>query len=214
MRTKRRSHLAISFAAMMLFATSLDVRLPTKQPYMRLGEGSLAPLAFVKFCQRTPRRCSPNEEVHHIILDDAHKSEFNRVKREVNRDIALWAGVPTEVWDDEGTSAVCYEYALTTRTRLLELSYPAGALLLAVAIVANGEGHLVLVIVTDRGDYVLDNLQPALIRWDELPYNWIMRSSPSNPQHWRTILPFPHRVRPEHAVWKDYPCNSVLRTGE
>jgi hypothetical protein len=35
----------------------------------------------------------------------------------------------------------------------------SSALLLVVATIPSGEDHLVLIVVTDRGDYVLDNLR-------------------------------------------------------
>jgi hypothetical protein len=60
---------------------------------------------------------------------------------------------------------------------------------MVVAIIPSGEAHLVLIVVTDQGDFVLDNLKENIVRWDSLPYHWVKRSSPKNPQFWQTILP-------------------------
>jgi len=158
---------------------------------MAVGENRLAPLPFVKFCQQKPWRCSPSKETRRITLDDSHRNELERVQREVNRDIAPSAHLPINSnapWHDRATVGYCYDFALAKRSRLLDRGYPSSALLLAVAIIPDGTAHLVLVAVTDRGDYVLDNLQPDVVRWDSLPYRWVMRSMPENPQYWQAIL--------------------------
>jgi predicted transglutaminase-like cysteine proteinase len=36
-------------------------------------------------------------------------------------------------------------------------------------------GHLVLVIDTTEGDWMLDNLRADIVRWEDLPYRWIAR---------------------------------------
>jgi predicted transglutaminase-like cysteine proteinase len=46
---------------------------------------------------------------------------------------------------------------------------------------------IVVVVVTDLGDLVLDNLQDDVVFWTELPYRWIKRSSPGNPHAWHQI---------------------------
>lgn len=155
-----------------------------KPAYMPLGQGMLPPFSFTKFCIRKPLRCAASEEVQQIPLDMENRKKLEDVQRGVNRSLS-----GLEKWNDDATKNDCTDYALTKRSRLLDMGYPASALLIAVAYVPSGEAHLLLVAVTDRGDFVLDNLRQTVTRWDQLPYRWVMRSAPQDPKQWQAILP-------------------------
>jgi hypothetical protein len=76
-----------------------------------------------------------------------------------------------------------------------------------------------LVVESNQGDFVLDNLEDEVIRWDTLPYHWINISTPRDPQLWRAI-------RPRNAVssagakrckqysYLAYPHKSVSMSGD
>jgi predicted transglutaminase-like cysteine proteinase len=81
----------------------------------------------------------------------------------------------------------CEDFALEKRHALIERGWPEGALLLA-ALMAPGYGrHAVLVVVTDRGDYVLDNLNDEVKPWFATGYHWQTRQDPQDPTRWVTI---------------------------
>lgn len=163
--------------------------------YMQVGKRVLAPFGFVQFCLRKPTRCTPSKTQDLIILNTVHRTQLEEVQVSVNRAISPRPkGAPDQPWTDDATVGSCKEYALAKRSRLLDLGYPSSALLLAVAVIPTGEHHLVVVIVTDRGDFVLDNLRTAMVRWDRLPYRWVERSTPENPQFWRAIVPRPRTL--------------------
>ncbi len=156
---------------------------------MRLGEYRLAPLGFIEFCLKKPKRCAEPNEIRQIPLDAA-RGELERVNLDVDFDITPRSeprSLEKAAWNDEATTGDCRDYALTKRSRLLNLGYPPSALLLAEAEIPDGKRHIVLVIASDQGDFVLDNLQPEVIRWDKLPYRWVMRSTSNNPKIWQTI---------------------------
>ena len=48
-------------------------------------------------------------------------------------------------------------YALLKRRLLVEAGWPRQALLMTIVHEANGDGHAVLTVKTDRGEYILDN---------------------------------------------------------
>ena len=52
----------------------------------------------------------------------------------------------------------CKIYALFKRKLLIERGFPRQALLMTIVRDLNGDGHAVLTVKTDRGDFVLDNL--------------------------------------------------------
>jgi predicted transglutaminase-like cysteine proteinase len=163
---------------------SLAAERAAKPAYMPIGKGMLPPFSFSKFCVRKPERCAPSENVQQIPFDADNRKKLEQVQHDVNRSIS-----GLEKWNDDATRNDCTDYALTKRSRLLDMGYPSSALLIAVAFVPNGVAHLLLVVATDQGDFVLDNLRQNVVRWDQLPYRWVMRSTPQDPKRWQAILP-------------------------
>ena len=51
----------------------------------------------------------------------------------------------------------------------------------------DGEGHAVLTVRTDEGDYVLDNLTDAIKPWEETGYRYLKRQSTTHTGRWVTI---------------------------
>jgi predicted transglutaminase-like cysteine proteinase len=77
--------------------------------------------------------------------------------------------------------------AIETTISLIALGWPRTALLLAAAMTEGGEGHLVLVVATSKGDLVLDNRQRHVVDWHELPYQWLSRQSQLDSAVWVSI---------------------------
>lgn len=82
----------------------------------------------------------------------------------------------------------CEDYVLAKRAALLARGVPAAALSIAVARNGPGETHAVLVVTTDRGDYVLDNLSFWVRPWNETSYDWVMRQNHGAANDWRAIV--------------------------
>ena len=162
-------------------------------PHMKIGGNVLAPIALTVFCLKKPGRCTPSKNIQTVTLDGNKSAEMVSVHEGVNREIISkpdpWGSEMP--WDDESTVGDCDDYALTKRSKLLDLGWPSSALLLAIAIVPNGEFHLVVVVVTNRGDLVLDNLRQNIVLWNKLPHTWVKRSSPEDPQRWQAIRSAP-----------------------
>jgi hypothetical protein len=76
---------------------------------------------------------------------------------------------------------------MTKRSILVDRGYPASALLLAVLWTPSLERHAVLIVKSNQGDLVLDNLKDQVVRWDTLPYQWMKISTPEDPQFWRAV---------------------------
>jgi predicted transglutaminase-like cysteine proteinase len=180
-----------AISALTLLSTSFS---PTSRArHMSVGENALAPMKFIEFCLAKTQRCASTQEVHRVALDDAKRRELASVQETVDEKIAPVPDDPRP-WRDDARSGDCVEYALAKRSRLLDMGWPASALLLAEAIVPTEEHHLVLVVVTEREDLILDNLRADVTPVGSLPYRWVRRSSPANPQFWQTVT-FPKRDR-------------------
>jgi predicted transglutaminase-like cysteine proteinase len=156
------------------------------------GQTSI-PVGHAEFCQRLPHECQPMERVDSISLTDALWRDLQEVNNHFNttvtpasdRDIygvdEFWT-FPSRGYGD------CEDFALGKRAALIERGWPASTLLVSVVMQANGEGHAVLMVRTDRGDLVLDN-QEALIKiWTDTPYTFLKRQSQAHSGQWVDIL--------------------------
>lgn len=81
----------------------------------------------------------------------------------------------------------CEDYALLKRRLLIENGFDASALSIAIAETRRGEVHAVLVLTTDTGDFILDNLRHDMRPWHRVKYSWISRQSASDPLLWRAL---------------------------
>jgi predicted transglutaminase-like cysteine proteinase len=72
---------------------------------------------------------------------------------------------------------------ITKRSRLIGMGLPAGALRIAYAKTSSGEGHAVLIVKTNKGDYVLDNRTSSIRPKSQSGLRFISIST-ANPKKW------------------------------
>jgi predicted transglutaminase-like cysteine proteinase len=153
---------------------------------------TLAPFQHVRFCLRYPSDCKSNPaEIDHIDLDAETSELLERVNHSVNLSI-----IPTikdygtnlgDGWTIAPDTGDCNDYAVTKRHELLESGLPSKALRLSVVKTASGIGHLVLVVVTSKGNIVLDNLTEMIRPWQSTDYHWLKIQSASDSKFWHEI---------------------------
>jgi predicted transglutaminase-like cysteine proteinase len=81
----------------------------------------------------------------------------------------------------------CEDLALEKRRLLISQGWPADTLLMATVRQWNGEGHAVLLVETDRGEYVLDNESWRIVASSDAPYIWRARQSRERPYVWVSL---------------------------
>src|SRR5260370_2026155 len=81
----------------------------------------------------------------------------------------------------------CNDYDVTKRHELIEKGLPSKALRLAVVRTASGVGHLVLVVVTTKGDIVMDDLTEAIRPRQSTDYHWLKIQSATDSKFWHEI---------------------------
>lgn len=146
--------------------------------------------AWLEFCDRLPEACDvgilePRTIAHSLDL----WVDLVRVNKAVNREIRPVTDVDqwgvSDRWDfPETGSGDCEDIQIEKRRRLIELGYPARAMRMAVVINPEGEGHAVLLVRTERGDYVLDNRTDAVLPWFAARYTWVKRESDDGSARW------------------------------
>ena len=95
-----------------------------------------------------------------------------------------------EYWTLPASHGDCEDYVLLKRQALIRQGWPSGALLVTVVFDEAGDGHAVLIVRTDRGDFVLDNKIDAIRIWSQTPYRYVKRQSISDPDRWVAINDF------------------------
>ncbi|MET0274911.1 MAG: transglutaminase-like cysteine peptidase [Phenylobacterium sp.] len=78
----------------------------------------------------------------------------------------------------------CEDYVLEKRRALLAIGLRPEALSIAVVITTRGQTHAVLLVNTDKGEYVLDNLSGWVLPWTETSYQWRERQVAGSASHW------------------------------
>ena len=71
-----------------------------------------------------------------------------------------------EVWAYPEGAGDCEDYVLEKRRDLMRQGLSLSNLLITVVRKPDGEGHAVLTVRTDKGDFVLDNLTDSVRQWD------------------------------------------------
>jgi predicted transglutaminase-like cysteine proteinase len=149
-----------------------------------VGQVISAPLPMQYFCARHPAECRASRPTQMVLTDRAIRL-LQQVNTEINASIRPMRNPPGG-WKIYPAAGDCNDYALTKRSALIRLGFPAGALRIAVTRTRLGDAHAILVIKTDIGDLVLDNLSPDVKSLRNSGYTLRMMSGP-NPQRWVRI---------------------------
>ena len=177
-------------ALIALFATpSLAVDL--SNPAFTKERGPTAmPVGYYDFCRTWPAECVQKPASSEpVILDEglweqlvALNDSVNAIVRPVS-DEELYH--KAEYWTyPQDAAGDCEDYVLQKRRELMAAGWPESDLLISVVRKLDWEGHAVLIVRTDRGDLILDNLVGQIRLWDETPYVYIKRQSPLDNRVW------------------------------
>jgi predicted transglutaminase-like cysteine proteinase len=146
--------------------------------------GAARPIAaWHEFCAKRPAECAiDTSEPDRIALSAATWKTIVEINFKVNRvvkpltDMEHWGVV--DRWDfAEDGYGDCEDYQLLKRRMLVSAGFPRRALPMTVVLDENNEGHAVLMIRTDRGDFVLDNKRDDVLSWQATGYVFVKRES-------------------------------------
>jgi predicted transglutaminase-like cysteine proteinase len=157
------------------------------------AEVTQPPPGWTDFCVREPTDCAgPAATPRDIALSWEAWTDLVRVNNWVNEtikpltDIEHWGVVERWSYPDDGYGD-CEDYVLLKRRMLIRLGWPREALLVTVVRNQKNQGHAVLTVTTDKGDYVLDNQNKNVLLWSETGYRFIKRQSQANPNVWVSL---------------------------
>ncbi len=183
---------AVKFIAVITFGVLAGTSVQA-QTTGSIGVSTSPPIGFVQFCRDNPQDCENRTfERSSIALNEASWRKIVKINADVNREVVAvtdqehW-GVP-EHWGypDDGKGD-CEDFVLEKRRRLVKAGFPANTLLITVVRDQKGDGHAVLTVKTDRGDFVLDNQEGKILAWRDTGYRYIKRQSDENPTRWVSL---------------------------
>ena len=161
------------------------------EPMMTAGLTS-QPIGHFEFCKTHLAECSirtPDKGVQ--SLSDTVLQEIEAINTEVNHSVRPMNDVDIygkdEVWAYPGGVGDCEDYVLEKRRDLMRQGLSLSNLLITVVRKPDGEGHAVLTVRTNKGDFVLDNLTDTVRLWDLTGYRFLKRQASNHTGRWVTI---------------------------
>jgi predicted transglutaminase-like cysteine proteinase len=174
--------------ALMLIGSASEAQTVTAPPFPSRSVSArshpVMPVpGWIQFCKQRPEECVVNaSEAATIPLTPQAWETLVRINRQVNAtikpmtDLEHW-GVEDHWGLAEDGYGDCEDYQLVKRERLVATGSPRRALHMTAVIDEDGEPHAVLMVRTDRGDFILDNKRDAVLPWRRTGYTYLQRES-------------------------------------
>ncbi|MBA4785787.1 MULTISPECIES: transglutaminase-like cysteine peptidase [Pseudorhizobium] len=189
--TLKARHLAV-FLLAILAPTTAAIPAPQALTSMVTGSVTSQPIGHYEFCRAFPAECNqrlasrpaPKLTPHGwALLKKINSSVNGRIHAMTDKDIygreEVWA-YPKDVGD-------CEDFALLKRRELAAKGFSLADLLITVVRKPDGEGHAVLTVRTEQGDFVLDNLDNEVKPWYQTSYTFLKRQASFNTGRWVSI---------------------------
>jgi predicted transglutaminase-like cysteine proteinase len=158
--------------------------------FVATGEFARPPIGWVEFCAEHPVDCKATTSMpRDVVLSNKAWTDLVRINKWVNdnvkpmTDLEHWGVVEKWSYPDDGYGD-CEDYVLLKRRMLMEAGWPRAALLITVVREKNGNGHAVLTVKTDKGEFILDNQEERILLWSETSYRYVKRQSQPDPNRW------------------------------
>ena len=161
---------------------------------MDIGGPVARPPGHVEFCLQRPAECTRvGAPRGPEALDEAEWIAVRKLNRRINSEITAKSDQELygkeEEWSFPGGAGDCEDFALLKRRILIEeFGLSASNVLLTVVRRENGEGHAILTLRTTEGDFLLDNLHPAVRLWSAVKeYTFLKRQASDDAGQWLAI---------------------------
>ncbi len=161
--------------------------------YIPVGPMSRAPIGWIEFCSEYSPECETKPlEARDVVLSQKAWKDLLRINKWVNdsirpiTDLDHWGVVERWSYPDDGYGD-CEDYVLLKRKLLMQAGWPRQALLITVVRDKKGEGHAVLTVKTDKGEFILDNQVEDILLWSDTGYRFVKRQTQTDPNAWVSL---------------------------
>lgn len=161
--------------------------------YASLSGATRAPIGWIEFCSENPDECRGGPTTpRDIVMSQQAWKDLLAVNRWVNEtikpltDMDHWGVVEKWSYPTDGYGD-CEDYVLMKRKILIEAGWPREALLITVVRDKKGDGHAVLTVKSDKGEFILDNQNEEVLPWTDTGYRYVKRQSQADPNNWVSL---------------------------
>ncbi|MFN3658104.1 MAG: transglutaminase-like cysteine peptidase [Pseudolabrys sp.] len=161
--------------------------------YLSVGDAARAPIGWVEFCVEYRTECNTKPSAaRDVVLTPKAWADMVKVNTWVNEtikpvtDLDHWGVVERWSYPDDGRGD-CEDYVLLKRRLLMQAGWPREALLITVVRDKKGEGHAVLTVKTNLGEFILDNQEAEVLAWNRTGYRFVKRQSQSDQNAWVSL---------------------------
>jgi predicted transglutaminase-like cysteine proteinase len=192
---------SLVFAAVAGFALSAASASHASDPSFAKEFGrSLPPIGFVKFCVSNPGECKGvGRSVQRAGMTPERWSELYKINMRVNAEVSPVSDAElygqAEHWAYPTDAGDCEDYLLLKKRELEAKGFSPSSLLITVVLDEKNEGHAVLTVATDDGDYILDNRRNDILLWNETGYTFLKRQSQKSPRDWVALTTTKYAVK-------------------
>lgn len=181
-----------NFVTTIVFASSLAGVANAFPANMKIVGRANPPIGAYEFCKDNPAECQNTyADTGPATLSEASWKTLLKINYEVNSTIQPMTdqdiyGVE-EKWALPNTVGDCEDFALLKQRLLIKAGFAPADVLMTVVLQPNGDGHAVLTVRTDRGDFILDNMRNKVLVWSETEYRFLKRQSTTSEVAWDKI---------------------------
>lgn len=159
---------------------------------MATGGVTSQPIGHFEFCKANPAECNIRvQDKGPERMTSALWQKIGDINLSVNKSVKPMNDVDLygkdEVWAYPDGAGDCEDYVLEKRRELNAKGISLANLLITVVRKPDGEGHAVLTVRTDKGDFILDNLTDRVRPWDDTGYRYLKRQSSEYTGRWVSI---------------------------
>ncbi|MEM6661484.1 MAG: transglutaminase-like cysteine peptidase [Pseudomonadota bacterium] len=158
------------------------------------GRWHKGPRGYHAMCAREPKLCMHDYQAAQNTgssaparLDDARWDALDALNRDINWQIRPVEDRGRDHWTKGVYQGDCEDYVIAKKQALIAAGWSADQLLYAVVEGVYSPYHLVLVVRTGQGDFVLDNLTDRIHAWEDSGYTFVVRQSADNPTQWAYV---------------------------
>jgi predicted transglutaminase-like cysteine proteinase len=184
---------AASLIALAALAASTAGNAEERPLFISLGDAARAPIGWIEFCVAYEPECKTKPTPpRDVMLSVQAWKDLERVNLFVNThvkpmtDMEHWGVVERWNFPDDGYGD-CEDYVLQKRKMLIQAGWPREALLITVVRDKRSDGHAILTVKTDRGEFVLDNQTDQILLWSDTGYRFVKRQSQADPNVWVSL---------------------------
>ncbi len=193
-----RSRMRMTVASALL-STGLALGLVAGSPAMAAENATLslrkaiaAPDGFADVCNRYDWACAAGSkgQVRGKALLSLAREVNNAINHQYRQVTDRSQYGTEEVWalPTSSRGGDCEDFVLAKKHSLIEAGVAPGRLLIATVLDRRRALHAVLVLRTEEGDFVLDNLNNRVKGWQETGYSFLRMQNPDAPHRWNAVF--------------------------